>query len=189
MDIDAARDTIEFSERLRDRTRKDVSRPSLPLALLASFSVASLSLTESVVSPKALVWAFVTPIAMGALAIWAYRRSHRIGVDGSPLAYVAVSVGLLILAYAFGKAAFAFAVPQLGRLGPPLVVAAGYFALAVIERNLTLASVAVALALAVGASSGFALTSAQSEAVLFAIYGGALVLIGYAMRLGRAELS
>ena len=189
MDALEARDALAFSEHARKRVREDLGRPWIPLVLLGSFSVASLSLTNAATSPAGLFWAFAGPVAAGAIALLAYRRSKQRGIDSSPLAYVAITVGLLILAYAAGKIAFAFQVPALGRMGPPLVVGAGYLVLAWVERNRMVGAVALALIAATLATVALDLSSVQSNAILFAIYGLTLLAVGLGMRVRRAELA
>ena len=186
-DVQEAREALAFSEDARRRARRDLGRPWVPLVLLGSFSVASLSLTDAAISPTALFWAFIGPIGAGAIALYAYRRSKTVGLEGSPLAYVAITVGLLILAYAAGKAAFAFQIPALGRMGPPLVVAAGYLVLGWVERSRTVVGVALALIGATLASVALDLSSVQSNTILFALYGLTLLAIGFGMRVNPAR--
>ena len=75
MNADEARESLAFSEYARKRAREDMGRPWLALVLLATLSVASLSLTGAATSPTALFWVFVGPVGAGAIALYAYRRS------------------------------------------------------------------------------------------------------------------
>ena len=189
MDATETRATLAFAEAARQRAREDIARPWVPLVLLGSLSVAGLSLTGSPSGLSALFWAFAGPLGAGALAVYAYRRTRSSGIEASPFAYVAITVGLLILAYAVGKVAFAFQIPELGRAGPPLVVAIGYLALAWVERSRIVAFVAVALIAATAATVGFGLDSQQSNALMFVIYGLTLVAVGFGIRTQRLHLT
>jgi len=188
MNLDEARETLAFSEYARKRARDDMRRPWLALVLLASLSVVSLSLTDAATSPLGLFWAFAGPLGAGAIALYAYRRNRSSGIDSSPLAYVAITVGLLILAYTAGKIGFAFGVPVIARFGPAFVVAAGYLALAWIERSWMVAAISFALLAVTAAVIGFDLSSQQSKALLFALYGITLLAVGFSMRVGRKQV-
>ena len=188
MNADEARESLAFSEYARKRAREDMGRPWLALVLLATLSVASLSLTGAATSPTALFWVFVGPVGAGAIALYAYRRSRSSGLDSSPLPYVAVTVGILILSYAAGKFGFAFGIPAVARFGPAVVAAAGYFALAWIERSWMVAAISFALLAVTVAIIGFDLSSQQSKALLFGLYGITLVAVGLSMRAGRRQL-
>lgn len=74
---------------------------------------------------------------------------------------------------------FAFQVPALGRVGPPLIVATGYLVLGWVERSRTVVGVALALIAATLASVDLDLSSVQSNAILFAIYGLTLLAVGF----------
>lgn len=185
MNVDEARESLAFSEYARSRARDDLGRPWRALVLLGTISVASLALTNAAVTPVGLFWVFAGPIAAGLVALYAYRRNRTLGIDNGPLAYVAISVGLLILAYAAGKIAFAFHIGELGRAGPALVVAAGYLALAWIERSRMVGAVALALIAITVATIGLGLSALQSNALLFALYGITLVAVGLSMRVSR----
>jgi hypothetical protein len=188
MDAEQTRETLAFAEHARKRARDDMGRPWLPLVLLGSLSVASLSLTNSATTPTGLFWVFAGPLGAATIAIYAYRRTRANGIETSPLAYVAITAGLLILAFAAGKIAFAFQVPGLGRIGPPLVVAAGYLVLAWIERNWMVAAVAIALITVTLVTAGLDLSSVQSNSILFAFYGLTLLVVGFSMRVQRLKL-
>ena len=188
MNADEARESLAFSEHARKRARDDMGRPWVALVLLASLSVVSLSLTDAAVSPTGLFWVFVGPIGAGAIALYAYRRSRSSGIESSPLAYVAITVGLLILSYTAGKIGFAFQVPAIARFGPAFVAAAGYFALAWIERSWMVATISFALLAVTAAIIGFDLSSQQSKALLFGLYGITLLAVGFSMRVGRRQL-
>jgi hypothetical protein len=182
MDAQETRDALAYAKHAQKRVRDDIARPWLPL------SVASLALTDSATTPSGLFWTFVGPLVAGALAIYVYRRSKRTGLESSPLAYIGITLGLLILALAAGRVAFAFAVPALGRVGPPLVVAAGYLVLARIEHSRLVAAVAVALIAASAATVGFGLSSVQSNSILFVIYGLTFLAVGFDIRVRRPQL-
>ena len=188
MNADEARESLAFSEYARKRARDDMGRPWVALVLLASLSVVSLSLTDVATSPLGLFWVFVGPLGAGAIAFYAYRRNRSSGIDSSPLAYVAVTVGLLILAYTAGMIGFAFGIPAIARFGPALVVAAGYLALAWIERSWMVAAVSFALLAITVAIIGFDLSSQQSKALLFGLYGITLLAVGFSMRVGRKQV-
>src|SRR5207245_9601710 len=143
MNADEARESLAFSEYARKRARDDMSRPWLALVLLASLSVVSLSLTEAAASLIGLFWVFAGPLGAGAIALYAYRRNRSSGIESSPLAYVAITVGLLILAYTAGKIGFAFQVPAVARFGPAIAVAAGFLPLAWLEPRPALAALAI----------------------------------------------
>ena len=180
MNADEARESLAFSEYARKRARDDMGRPWLALVLLASLSVVSLSLTD--------FWAFVGPVGAGAIALYAYRRNRASGIDSSPLAYVAITVGLLILSYTAGKIGFAFQIPAVARFGPAFVAAAGYFALAWIERSWMVAGIAFSLLAITVAIIGFDLSPQQSKALVFGLYGITLLAVGFSLRLGRRQL-
>jgi hypothetical protein len=188
MNVDEARESLAFSEYARKRARDDMGRPWLALVLLASLSVVSLSLTDAAASPLGLFWVFAGPIGAGAIAIYAYRRNRSNGIDSSPLAYVAITIGLLIIAYTAGKIGFAFGAPAVARFGPAFVVAAGYFALAWIERSWMVAAVSFALLAVTVAIIGFDFSPQQSKALLFGLYGVTLFVVGFGMRVGRQQL-
>jgi hypothetical protein len=188
MNVDEARESLAFSEHARKRTRDDMARPWLALVLLASLSVVSLSITDAATSPTALFWVFVGPVGAGAIALYAYRRNRSSGIDSSPFAYVAITVGLLILAYTAGKVGFAFQVPAVARFGPAFVAAAGYFALAWIERSWMVATISFALLAVTIAIIGFDLSSQQSKALVFGLYGITLLAVGFSLRIGRKQL-
>lgn len=188
VNVDEARESLAFSEYARKRARDDMGRPWLALVLLASLSVVSLSLTDAAASPLGLFWVFAGPLGAGAIALYAYRRNRSSGIDSSPLAYVAITAGLLILAYTAGKVGFAFGVPAVARFGPAIVVAGGYFVLAWIERSWTVAAVSFALLAVTVAIIGFDLSPQQSKALLFGLYGITLLAVGFGMRVGRQQL-
>jgi hypothetical protein len=188
MNVDEARESLAFSEYARKRVRDDMARPWVALVLLGSLSVASLSLTDAAATPTALFWVFAGPVGAGAIALYAYRRNRSSGIDSSPIAYVAITVGLLILSYAVGKFAFAFQVAELGRAGPALVVAAGFFVLAWIERNWMVAAVSFALLAVTVAVIGLDLNSQQSKALMYGLYGVTLLAVGFNLRVGRQQL-
>jgi len=188
MNADEARESLAFSEYARKRAREDMGRPWLALVLLASLSVVSLSLTDAATSPTGLFWAFVGPVGAGAIALYAYRRNRASGIDSSPLAYVAITVGLLILSYTAGKIGFAFQIPAVARFGPAFIAAAGYFALAWIERSWTVAAIAFSLLAITVAIIGFDLSPQQSKALVFGLYGITLLAVGFSLRLGRRQL-
>jgi hypothetical protein len=165
-----------------------MGRPWVALVLLASLSVVGLSLTDAALSPTGLFWVFVGPVGAGVIALYAYRRNRSSGIESSPLAYVAITVGLLILSYAAGKVGFAFQVPAVARFGPAFVAAAGYFVLAWIERSWMVATISFALLAVTVAIIGFDLSSQQSKALVFGLYGLTLVGVGFAMRTGRRQL-
>src|SRR5437762_2648281 len=187
MDADQAREALAYSEHARRRARDNIGRPWLPLVLLASFSVASVSLTDAVRTPTGLFWVLVGPLGAGAIALYFQRRNRASGIESDPLAYVAITAGLLILAYAAGKVAFAFGLPVIARIGPALVVAAGSLALAWIERNGLVAAVAFALAAIAFATVGLGLGTTQSSALLLAIYGITVAAMGFGMRVRRVR--
>jgi hypothetical protein len=188
MNADEARESLAFSEYARKRARDDMGRPWLALVLLASLSVVSLSLTDAATSPTALFWIFVGPLGAGAIAIYAYRRNRSSGIESSPLAYVAIAVGILILAYTAGKIGFAFQVPAVARFGPAFVAAAGYFVLAWIERSWMVGAISFALLAVAVAIIGFDLSSQQSTALVFGLYGITLLTVGFSMRAARKQL-
>lgn len=188
MNIDEARENLAFSEYARKRARDDMARPWLALVLLGSLSVVSLSLTEAATTLTGLFWVFAGPLGAGAIGLYAYRRNRSGGIDGSPVAYLAITLGLLILSYAVGTFAFAFHIPALGRVGPALVVAAGYFVLGWVERNWMVAAISFALLAVAAAVVGLDLSSQQSKALLFALYGVTFLAVGFTMRVGRQQL-
>ena len=188
MNADEARESLAFSEYARKRARDDMSRPWLALVLLASLSVASLSLTEAAASLIGLFWAFAGPLGAGAIAIYAYRRNRSRGIESSPLAYDAITVGVVTLAYAAEKIGFAFQVPAVARFGPAFVAAAGYFALAWIERSWMVAAISFALLAVTAAIIGFDLSSQESKALVFGLYGITLLAVGFSLRVGRKLL-
>jgi hypothetical protein len=188
MNAEEVRESLAFSEYARKRARDDMGRPWLALVLLASLSIVSLSLTGAATSPLGLFWVFAGPLGAGAIALYAYRRNRSSGIDSSPLAYIAITVGLLILAYTAGKVGFAFGVPAIGRFGPAFVTAAGYFALAWIERSWMVAAISFALLAITVAIIGFDLSSQQSKALLFGLYGITLLAVGFSMRVGRRQV-
>jgi len=165
-----------------------MSRPWLALVLLASLSVVSLSLTESAASLTGLFWAFAGPLGAGAIALYAYRRSRSRGIESSPLGYVAITAGLLILAYTAGKIGFAFQIPAVARFGPAVAVAAGFLALAWIERSWMVAAISMALLAVTVAIIGFDLSPQQSKALLFGLYGFTLLAVGFSLRVRRKLL-
>jgi hypothetical protein len=188
MNVDEARESLAFSEHARKRAREDMGRPWVALVLLASLSVVSLSLTDAATTPTALFWVFAGPLGAGAIALYAYRRNRSSGIDSSPVAYVAITLGLLILSYAVGTFAFAFHVPGVGRFGPAFVVAAGYGALAWIERSWMVGAISFALLAITVAIIALDLSSQQSKALLFGLYGLTLLAVGFSMRVGRQQL-
>ncbi len=188
MNVDEVRESLAFSEHARKRAREDMGRPWVALVLLASLSVASLSLTDAATTPSVLFWVFAGPVGAGVIALYAYRRNRSSGIDSSPVAYVAITVGLLILSYAVGAFAFAFHVAGLGRVGPAFVVAAGYFALAWFERSRMVAAISFALLAITLAVIGFDLSSQQSKALLFGLYGVTFLAVGFSLRVGRQQL-
>ena len=188
MNADEVRESLAFSEYARRRARDDMGRPWLALVLLASLSVVSLSLTDAASSSLGLFWVFAGPLGAGAIALYAYRQNRSSGIDSNPLGYVAITVGLLILAYTAGKIGFAFQVPAVARFGPAFVAAAGYFALAWIERSWMVAAISFALLAITVAIIGFDLSSQQSKALLFGLYGITLLAVGFGMRVGRRQL-
>lgn len=187
MNVDEARESLAFSEYARKRAREDMGRPWIALVLLGSLSVASLSLTDAT-SSTALFWVFAGPLGAGAIALYAYRRNRSGGIDSNPVAYVAIAVGLLILSYAAGKIGYAFEVPAVARAGPAFVVAAGYLVLAWIERSWVVAFVSFALVAVTVAIIGLDLSSQQSKALMYGLYGVALLAVGFSMRVGRQKL-
>lgn len=189
MNADEARESLAFSEYARKRARDDMGRPWLAMVLLASLSVVSLSLTDAAASPLGLFWVFAGPLGAGAIALYAYRRNRSSGIGSTPLAYAAITVGLLILAYTAGKVGFAFGVPAVARFGPAFVVSAGYFALAWIERNWTVAAVSFALLAVTVGIIGFDLSPQQSKALLFGLYGVTVLAVGFGMRVGRQQIA
>jgi hypothetical protein len=188
MNVNEARESLAFSNYARRRAREDMARPWLPLVLLGSLSVASLSLTDAAAGPTVLFWVFVGPLAAGAIALSAYRRNRSRGIDTSPAAYVAITLGLIILSYAAAKIAFAFQIPMFGRGGPALIVAAGYLALAWVERSWMVAAVSLALVAVTVAIVGLGLDPQESKALMFALYGVAFLAVGFNMRVGRHDL-
>jgi hypothetical protein len=190
MNAEEVRESLAFSEYARKRARDDMARPWLALVLLGSLSVASLSLTEAAaVTPTGLFWVFAGPLGAGAITLYAYRRNRSSGIESSPVAYVAITLGLIVLSYAAARIAFAFGIPAFGRGGPALVVAAGYVALAWIERSWIVAAVSLALVAVTVVIIGLDLTGQQSKALMFGLYGLALLAIGFNLRLGRHQLS
>ena len=188
MNADEARESLAFSEYARKRARDDMGRPWLALVLLASLSVVTLSIADAAASPIGLFWVFAGPLGAGAIAMYAYRRNRSSGIESSPLAYVAITVGLLVLAYTAGKLGSAFQVPAVARFGPAFVAAAGYLALAWIERSRMVAAVSLALLAVTVAIMGFDLSSQQSKALLFGLYGITLLAVGFSLRMGRKLL-
>lgn len=188
MNVTEARENLAFSEQARKRARDDIGRPWVALVVLASLSVASLSLAADASAPTSLFWVIAGPMGAGVIALYSYRRNRAGGIDSSPVAYVAITLGLLILSYAVGTFAFALHVPALGRVGPALVVAAGYLLLARIERSWMVATVAIALVAVAVAVVGFDLSSQQSKALLFVLYGVTFLTVGFSMRVGRQQL-
>ena len=187
MNADEARESLAFSEYARKRARDDMGRPWLALVVLASLSVVSLSLTDAR-SPTALFWVFAGPLGAGTIALYAYRRNRSSGIDSSPLAYVAITVGLLILSYTAGKIGYAFQFPAVARFGPAFIVAAGYLVLAWVERSWMVAAVSLALVAVAVAIIGFDLSSQQSKALLSALYGVTFLAVGFSLRVGRQQL-
>ena len=97
-------------------------------------------------------------------------------------------MGLLILSYTAGKIGFAFQVPAVARFGPAIAVAAGFLALAWIERSRMLAAISIALLAVTVAIIGFDLSPQQSTALLFGLYGFTLLAVGFGLRVGRKLL-
>jgi hypothetical protein len=188
MNVDEARESLAFSSYARKRAREDMARPWLALVLLGSLSVATLSLTDAATAPTGLFWVFAGPLGAGAIALYASRRNRSSGIDSSPLAYVAITLGLIILSYAVAKIAFLFGIPVFGRGGPALIVAAGYLALAWIERSWIVATVSLALVAVTVAIIGLDLSPQASKALMFALYGVALLAVGFNMRVERLQL-
>ena len=91
-------------------------------------------------------------------------------------------------AYAAGKIGFAFHVPAVARFGPAFVAAAGYFALAWIERSWMVAAISFALFAVTAAIIGFDLSSQESKALVFGLYGMTLLAVGFSLRMGRKIL-
>src|SRR5213075_2231572 len=125
------------------------------------------------------------PLGAGAIALYSYRRNRSSGIDSSPLAYVAITVGLLILSYTAGKIGFAFQIPGVARYGPAFVAAAGYLALAWIERSWMVAAISFLLVVVTVAIVGFDLSSQQSKGLVFGLYGVTLLAIGFGLRVAR----
>jgi len=188
MNADEVRESLAYAQYARNRARQDVGRPWIALVLLASLSAVSLSLTDAATSLTGLLWAFAGPLGAGAIAIYAYRRNRSSGIESSPLAYVAITLGLLTLAYTAGKIGAAFQVAAVARFGPAFIVAAGYLAVAWIERSWIVAAIAAALLAVAVAIIGFDLTSPQSKALLFGLYGITLLAVGLGLRVGRKLL-
>lgn len=188
MNADEVRESLAFSEYARKRARDDMGRPWLALVLLASLSVVSLSLTDASTSPTVLFWVFAGPVGAGAIALYAHRRNRSSGIDSSPLAYVAITVGLLILSYTAGKIGFAFHIPGISRFGPAFVAAVGYFALAWIERSWMVAAISFSLLAIAIAIIGFDFNPQQSTALVFGLYGITLLAVGFSMRAARRQL-
>lgn len=125
----------------------------------------------------------VTSTAGGILTGWYYgRREHQLGIEGSATPYIATAVAIMVGAMLAGVLGSQFGSGLAGAVGPSVVVAAGYFVFARLERSTTLAALAgIMLALAVGvAFSG--MDADPATIVLGLTTGSASLLTGVFQR-------
>lgn len=132
MDANSPRESLQQAASARSYARRDLSRAWLPIVLYAGFAVVAIAVPAR---NGGFLWIMAAPAITVAALLYAHAYRRERGIEGRPLAYVALAFGLLVLALALGAIAFALGQPTLAQLGPPSVMAAGYFFVAWIERN------------------------------------------------------
>lgn len=182
-----AAETLERVQGVRRAARSDLQAFWLPLMLFGALTTVSAAVV-ALAGPEALgaYWPVAGP-AGGFLTGWYYyRRGQRMGLEGPAAPYVVTAVAILVAAMLAGALGSQSGSGTTAAVGPTMVVAAGYFVFAWLERSTILVALAAVLSfLALGvALSGM---EAESGTIVLALASGIASLgTGLASRL-RAD--
>ncbi|HEY8655350.1 MAG TPA: hypothetical protein VIN34_01270 [Candidatus Limnocylindria bacterium] len=183
MDANHARESLQQVTGARGYARRDLSLAWLPIVLYAGFAVVAIAVPAR---NGGFLWIMAAPAITAAALLYAHGYRRERGIEGRPLAYVALAFGLLVVALALGAAAFALGQPALAQFGPPTVMAVGYLFLARNERN---AVFALAGAAVVSVTIAVVLLGSNQliQPVLALVY--VLILLAVRVWLGRTRTS
>jgi hypothetical protein len=171
---DSVRESLQHVQGVQNYALRDLSRAWFPLVLYAGFAVVALTVPARV---DGFLWIMAGPAVAGATALYAYQYRRDTGIEGSALAYVAVSFGLLTVALALGVVAFALGQPALTQFVPSVVMAVGYALLARMRRNAAFAVAAAATAVATVGVAMFGLNSGLTQWVLALSFVSTILLV------------
>jgi hypothetical protein len=183
MDHHLAAETLEQVQEVRRSTRSDLRAFWFPLVVFGAVTIVSAAVVAAAGGEALAVYWPVAGTAGGILTGWYYgRREHQLGIEGSATPYIATAVAIMVGAMLAGVLGSQFGSGLAGAVGPSVVVAAGYFVFARLERSTTLAALAgIMLALAVGvAFSG--MDADPATIVLGLTTGSASLLTGVFQR-------
>ncbi|MDQ3569989.1 MAG: hypothetical protein M3396_05060 [Actinomycetota bacterium] len=179
-----AAETLERLQGVRNAARSDLQAFWFPLVVFGGLTLVSAAVVV-LVGPDALgaYWPVAGPVG-GCLTGWYYyRRGHRMGLEGPAAPYVVTAVAILVGAMLAGALGSQWGSGMTAAVGPTMVVAAGYFVFAWLERSTILVALAAVLCfLALGVTiSGM---EAEAGTVVLALASGTASLgIGLASAL------
>ena len=184
MDQQLAAETLERVQSVRRSARSDLRAFWFPLLVFGCVTIMSAAVVAVAGAEALAVYWPVAGTAGGVLTGWYYgRREHVLGLQGSATPYIVTAVAIMVGAMLAGVLGSEWGSGLAGAVGPSMVVAAGYFVFARLERSATLAALAaLMLALAVGvAFSG--MDAEPATIVLDLTTGTAFLLTGVSQRL------
>ena len=188
MKPDLAAETLEKIDGVRRQTRADLRAFWFPLVVFGSLTLGSAAVVPAAGGDAVgLYWAIAGPAGGVATGWYYYRHQQRTGVEGPAAPYVATGLAILVGALLAGGLGSASASELAAAVGPTMVVSAGYFVFARLERSVVLAALAAglgALAVAVGLSG---MDGEPATVVLALCSGAASLLIGLFYRLGAGS--
>lgn len=185
MDVRDAQESLGYASAVRRRARNDATAMWLPLLLFGTLTLASVVVARPS-SEFQSYWLIAGPLGGLVIGIYAYRQGRQRGIEGPSLRYVVAAVELMLLALASAwMTAWLVRVYDATwqtRFGPAIVVAAGYLAVAWLERNVAVAGVAVALLAAIVVLAAIRPPHPWTDAMLTVLYGVALIASGLGLR-------
>lgn len=178
MDAQEAASTLQDVEAHRGQARSDLQGMWFPLVLFGALTLVS-AVVVVTAGPDwlGLFWLVAGPAGGAAIAVHSVRRERRRGVRRPAAGYVATAVAIVAGCLLLGSGGAALDMPELSAFGPPVVVAAGLFAFAALERSASLAAMAGVL-LALPAALFALEVEPLLGTVVSAVAYGAVSLVG-----------
>ena len=179
-----AADTLQQVERVRRRTRSDLSSFWFPLVLFGALTLVGAAVV-GLAGTRALgaYWALAGPAGSVVTGYYYWRRERRLGVEGPALPYVVTAVAMVVGALLAGGLGSASGSELAAASGPNLVVAAGLLMFSWLERSAALAALAGGLAALTLALAASGVAPRQVVLVLALAFGTAAIGTGLFYRL------
>ncbi len=188
MDHQLTAETLERVQDVRKSARSNLQAFWFPLVMFGSLTILSAALVVVAGGEALGVYWPVAGIGGGALTGWHYgRREHMLGLKGPAAPYIATALAIVVGATLAGVLGSQKGSGLAGAVAPSMVVAAGYFVFARLERSTVMAGLA-AVMVALAAGVAFSGMDAEPATVVLALSTGtASLLTGLSERLRAGD--